>query len=94
MTNEELIKLGYEMLGETEGEIKIPPMKPMREFIKTSIEALKTQRPKGKWILEEVKDEDGRPYDIKYYCSECQAERPPIWADYCSACGAEMEIKE
>lgn len=41
MTNEELIKLGYEMLGETEGEIKIPPMKPMREFIKTSIKALK-----------------------------------------------------
>lgn len=49
-------------------------------------------RPTGKWILEEVKDEDGRPYDIKYYCSKCQAERPPIWADYCSACGAEMEI--
>lgn len=50
-------------------------------------------RPKGKWILEEVKDEDGRPYDVKYYCSECQAEGPPIWVDYCSACGAEMEIE-
>lgn len=50
-----------------------------------------TSKPKtGRWILEEVKDEYGRPYDIKYFCSECQAERPPIWDDYCSACGAKM----
>jgi hypothetical protein len=48
----------------------------------------------GRWILEEVKDEDGRPYDIKYFCSECQAERPPIWDDYCGACGAKMEVEE
>lgn len=54
-----------------------------------------TPQPKiGHWIIEEVKDEDGRPYDIKYFCSECQAERPPIWDDYCSACGAKMEVED
>lgn len=48
----------------------------------------------GKWELEEVKDCDGRPYDLKYYCSECGAERPPIWDAYCGSCGCKMEVEE
>ena len=89
MTNEELIKLGYEMLGETEGEIKIPPMKPMREFIKTSIEALKL-RPKGKWIHW---TDDYKDY-VTCSCCEYGEEGEVLLSDktpFCPICGADMK---
>jgi hypothetical protein len=90
-----------EMLGDvpenwTDTEKEIQEVNDYRWF-KSILEKLPSVTPQqrvGRWILEEVKDEDGRPYDIKYFCSECQAERPPIWDDYCGACGAKMEVEE
>ena len=89
-----------EMLGDvpenwTDTEKEIQEVNDYRWF-KSILEELPSVTPQqrvGRWILEEVKDEDGRPYDIKYFCSECQAERPPIWDDYCGACGAKMEVE-
>ena len=47
-----------------------------------AIEALKNERPKGKWIDEPIKG-------VRYHCSLCYGRHDYKWP-YCPSCGADM----
>ena len=51
--------------------------------IDKAIEALKNQRPHGKWWLDSV----------GFYCSECKI-HPDYSSNYCPNCGADMREAE
>ena len=54
---------------------------------KKAIEALKNERPNGKWVYERP---NGKTYSDFVYCSECQKPNGFYKTNYCPNCGSDM----
>jgi predicted amidophosphoribosyltransferase len=96
MTNEEAIK---ELRDASDSEVRYGDTKnhydkvmKRVEALDLAIKALEQQRPKGRWL--EQKDIHKHHYGWSF-CSECGAFlMSSDGANYCSCCGAKMEVDE
>lgn len=86
MTNKEAIKILEEM-----PIASIVHFEEIAEAIEIAVEALKSERPKGKWVLKEPDYDDGG--NNLYECTNCHhsdIHSGSIEVPYCWYCGADM----